>query len=130
MVIFWTYATYIIQITYMPNFRSKGGFLQKFLKAVQATRKVQGNITFDPGTWSEKKIPLKGYMFTPCVKISWTSNQKWLLRNLPEFSIVCSTDNCPLGITTHMSRSSMLTTIVATSYLKATRKSKCYPYKR
>jgi len=53
----------------MPNFKSKGGVLQKLR---EAARKVQGNITFDPSIRSEKKIkfPLRGCMFTPCVKIS------------------------------------------------------------
>jgi len=40
----------------MPNFRSKEGFLQRFSKAAQAARKVQGSITFDPGTRLEKKL--------------------------------------------------------------------------
>jgi len=37
-------------------------------------------------------------MFTPCVQISWTSDPKWLYKNLLGFSIVHSTDNCPLGV--------------------------------
>jgi len=47
-----------------------------------------------------KKItfPLRGYMFTPFVQILWTSNQNWLHRDLLGFSIVRSTDNCPLGV--------------------------------
>jgi len=55
----------------MPNFRSKGGVLQKLPEAVEATRKVQGSITFDSGIQLEKKIkfPLRGYKFKHCVKI-------------------------------------------------------------
>jgi len=53
----------------MPNFRRKGGVLQKL---PETARKVQGNITFDPGIRLEKKIKLllRGYMFTPYVQIS------------------------------------------------------------
>jgi len=74
--------------------------LQKFSKAAQVAWKVQGSIIFYPGTQSEKKIKflLKGYMFTPCVKILWTSNQNWLHRNLTEFSMAHSMENCPLGV--------------------------------
>jgi len=55
----------------MPNFKSKGGFLQKFSKAAPSARKVQGSITFDLDIQSEKiKFPLTGYLFTPYVKIS------------------------------------------------------------
>jgi len=82
----------------MPNFKSKGGLLQKFSKAARAARKVQGSITFDPGTRLGKKIPLRRYVFTPCVKISWTSDQNWLHRILSKFSIVYSTNNCLLGL--------------------------------
>jgi len=32
----------------MPNFKSKGGVLQKLSEAAEAARKVQGSITFDP----------------------------------------------------------------------------------
>jgi len=37
-------------------------------------------------------------MFTPCVKISWTSDQNWLHGNQSEFSIVYSTDSYLLGV--------------------------------
>jgi len=55
----------------MPNFISKGVKLQKLAEAARAAKKVQGSITFDPDIRLEKinKLPLRGHMFLPCVKI-------------------------------------------------------------
>jgi len=38
----------------MPDFRNKGGILQKLPKVVRVARKVQGSINFDLGIQSKK----------------------------------------------------------------------------
>jgi len=73
---------------------------EEFCKSCLSCQKSSGQQNFWSGHPIRKKIKfrLRGYMFTPCVKIVWTPYQNWLHRNLSKFSIICSTDNCPLGV--------------------------------
>jgi len=47
--------------------------------------------------WEKIIFPLRGYMFTSCIKNLGTFDQNWHHRNLLRVSIVCSIDNRSLG---------------------------------